>query len=258
VLQHGRVHRRLVADDLHSHHLGHTDCPLRRPRGGARLMVSAPRAGPTFSGLNHAGYLLRQERPRPSRRLHRPRLLTVSGPIRLDAETPLRERFSQPRRPSRTRRRKMRPMRSLLIVIHRYSQPSLKPHSSNGRRPRRGRGSGGSDRRLVVEPAIIAGRPEALVQGLRATVVTGRLPDQPGRAVLAAALQAAATSASATPVPRAAAATNRSFITPTRAATSARDSSPPHTSGPTGCGEPLDISLAGQVDATAGRRCTSG
>jgi hypothetical protein len=63
-----------------------------------------------------AGYLLRQDRPRPSRRLHRPRLLTVSGPSRLDAETPCRERLSQPRRPSRTRRRKMRPMRSLLQV----------------------------------------------------------------------------------------------------------------------------------------------
>jgi Hydantoinase/oxoprolinase len=60
------------------------------------------------------GYLLRQDRPRPSRRLHRPRLLTVSGPRRLDAETPRLDRFSHPRRPSRTRRRKMRPIRSLL------------------------------------------------------------------------------------------------------------------------------------------------
>jgi hypothetical protein len=50
-------------------------------------------------------------------------------------------------------------------------------------------------------------------------VVSGRLPDQPGRAVLAAALQASGNQPLGHPTPRASGATNRSFITPTRTAT---------------------------------------
>jgi hypothetical protein len=78
------------------------------PRNGPANLLDAVRT------VASPGYLLRHDSPRPSRRLQRPRLLTVSGPSRLEAETPLLDRFSQPRRPSRTRRRKMRPIRSLL------------------------------------------------------------------------------------------------------------------------------------------------
>src|SRR5215218_916466 len=50
--------------------------------------------------------------------------------------------------------------------------------------------SGGTDRQPVVEPLVLAGRADPVVDGLRAVVVAGGLPDQLGGAVLAAALQA--------------------------------------------------------------------
>jgi hypothetical protein len=43
---------------------------------------------------------------------------------------------------------------------------------------------------VVVQPAVVTGRPNPLIDGLRAVVVDRRLPDELGRAVLAAALQA--------------------------------------------------------------------
>jgi hypothetical protein len=44
------------------------------------------------------------------------------------------------------------------------------------------------DRQVVVQPPIIAGGPDPRIEGMGAVVVSGRLPDQPGRAVLAAVL----------------------------------------------------------------------
>src|SRR5512132_2472081 len=44
------------------------------------------------------------------------------------------------------------------------------------------------DRQVVVPPPIIAGGPDPRIEGMGAVVVSGRLPDQPGRAVLAAVL----------------------------------------------------------------------